>query len=1376
MKIINGSGVKTSQGVYAIAIDVNSGNYKYPSAVVEVDTTGSVGGILVGDVAELELDAAQMTGPIVFESTTAQSKVSVATGMGVDITVPAGKTVNGTIEFGTSSVTVTGLQATSKDVTFSEGSVVIGSDVTIAATGITVNSGTAKVNYNTSAPITVADGATLIVPKDVEASGKIVNNGTIDLSGKLMGDSNENTSTGLIVVNDGSAVVKVATNNGVVSLNEQLVATNVSITGGTVAIAPGMEYTPSESQTIVSNSSIGNSLGLNQNLDTDLEIKSSAFLEKDLVIDEGVTLTVGGNAILDLNGKRLTVLGNLVVKNNGIIQTVTGGTIEIGKTGTIDNKGIIGKGDAVKVCLKDNTSDFVTVEDAVGINFGQTKKVSGETVVYTLCISGDVSKKGTATGTIGIAGSVSVKDSLSIGNGVTLGISDGAVLTVTKNSVLEIGGKGAVVNVDSNEDGTYTGSVSMASGATVIVDGSASTMFTAQTGKYITANGSKSLPVTTVVAKDLKGFTLEVTSASQYDEDAEADMTEQRFVVSGELKDADGKAETEEAKKNMFVVTAAATTANYTGIFIVDTLAIDKGVERLAFDGAKVTVLGTVSYDGAEIPSDIVEDIGVAVIGAVYTVEATDADGVKTTTHYIKSFDEAIGLIDTVKDKTISVYGPVEITGEVVIGADQNVEGDAVYTITKDGKLTVSNDATLDAESIDVKGIMVVQVDGTAPTSDITYNAKSEDKETGDVTYYGFLIALQNAKAGDVIEISKETEVSDSFTVPEGVTVEILSTGSIESEDGKTVNMTVIGTLVNEGTLEISGKTDVRGTMDLTEQTLTTLEKDITVSGEIVTSTKYTGSNMNGVCYQNDDGEYVYTTPSKAVAAVSEMDVGRQVTFVGKVSDSAAIVLDDVDVIIPAGATANLGDVTLAKSKVVIDGTFSGTIIGKTGAEETTGAVTDTTIVLVKAQSMEIESKTTTNAQNVKVWSTTLKTTDDDYDLVGSVEVETGVLTISANMDVDDVESTVTVGTGAGLLVPKGVTLTVTKDVDHPDKALMIVDGDIEVKGTLTVGGIVVVNGTMDVSNDKDNQASTVNVNGKLVITGDLVVGEDDVNGDGSVVVDDEGVIVVGTKPSTLGSTGTITGPIDINNESGAYATGYILVYASGNVSAAKIEWNDAEEKSAAKSTTFNINNQPYMTVYAIDGKVAYYTVLGAADIELVGYSTTGIGSVTGDGKTYWYKDVDLTEGASATGKIGDDDNLFYRASAVDVEFNVSVGFGISLYIDGLNIKNDTVKLSVGTHTVSATVDPGYTGTITIAFNGVTVTDGKIVVTPEMASAAYDGAKVVSATGDITTVAPEVSVEDEEDEGLALTDILLIVLVVLIVIMAVIVALRMMRS
>ena len=140
-------------------------------------------------------------------------------------------------------------------------------------------------------------------------------------------------------------------------------------------------------------------------------------------------------------------------------------------------------------------------------------------------------------------------------------------------------------------------------------------------------------------------------------------------------------------------------------------------------------------------------------------------------------------------------------------------------------------------------------------------------------------------------------------------------------------------------------------------------------------------------------------------------------------------------------------------------------------------------------------------------------------------------------------------------------------------------------------------------------------------------------------------------------------------------------------------------------------------------------------------------------------------------------ENVYFQASLVEKQFTVSVGPGISLYVDGVRITTPSINLGIGTYTVEAIVDPGYTGTTTITFNGQTVTGGTITVTADMVSDAYQGQRTIAASGAISQDSTVViDGGSSGDSGMGLTDYLLIILVVLIVVMAIIVAMRLMRS
>ena len=134
-----------------------------------------------------------------------------------------------------------------------------------------------------------------------------------------------------------------------------------------------------------------------------------------------------------------------------------------------------------------------------------------------------------------------------------------------------------------------------------------------------------------------------------------------------------------------------------------------------------------------------------------------------------------------------------------------------------------------------------------------------------------------------------------------------------------------------------------------------------------------------------------------------------------------------------------------------------------------------------------------------------------------------------------------------------------------------------------------------------------------------------------------------------------------------------------------------------------------------------------------------------------------------------------------EIGFTVSEGVGLQVYIDGLSpegfydVEKNKNMIQLGTHTVTVEVESGYDGSkVTITVNGKTVANGgTFTLTTDDDSAVIIASGATPAVQEDTTIVVD---KGDKDEGIGLTDILLIVLVVLIIIMAIIVALRMMRS
>ena len=1006
------------------------------------------------------------------------------------------------------------------------------------------------------------------------------------------------------------------------------------------------------------------------------------------------------------------------------------------------------------VSLADGVYGSVTLANVNGLSFGYKRVVENNSVYYYLAISGDATKRGQDNGSITVDGTVYANDALTIGSkvdmtvNVTLNLDNGVELTVSTSGT--VSGNGRVV---------------LGVGSVADIDGYADITVSAPTGDFRASNGTA--PGTSSIdIANVKGIEVTVTSESYSDNGVL--MMKQRLDVSGAMDDADAK--------------KGGATVEFTGshITVTGTLTVNKDITSWTNSGT-ITVTGTVSW-GDDMATGV-NILSGYINGAHYQVQTT-VEGVPSITNYITSFQAAVENIANAYEQGITVYGDVEVDFSFELAADQTISGNRTMTIESGAVVTVNNDASIDmARGVTVTGKLVVYVNGYVDQP-IEYDVRSVDAEY-TTTYSGFAVALAEAQPGQTITVEKDTYVEGSVTIPEGVTVVVANSASLNvgyDTDGtpadNTADLTVNGTLNVLGTVNVNGDMDIAGTADLTEATdfnITDTDGEITVTGTMTITTANQVQNMtiNAFQYNSLEGEIVYTNLAAAAEAVNAFDVNKVINQVGTVSDSAAVTLTGVTLNI--NGTARLGTVTLDESSIVVNGILTATVAGLSGEE---GSTVETSVALTAVEDVTVANTVVPNDANVDVHTTSIQTAATDNALTGDVAVNSGILTINDTI-VFSGDNTLNVASGAEAVIANGNTLTA--GVGTNDAASVIIDGTMTVNGTLQVTGVMDVNGTLDVAKSERNDAATVTIVytsatsfGTLNIAGDLnISGEQDLEGTLNV----DGVLAV---------SGTVTGAV---NEIDRF--GYIKAYAGSDMTGAELMVSESTGESGAVGTGFNINGALYMTVYVneTNSDVTYNNVLTAEEFSVPGYDVSDLGALWTEpapGSTVqpvavWFKDADLTQAVATnnnanTAELGADENVYAKVSALDVEVRVSVGTGISLYIDDVRITDNTVTLSVGTHTVSAVVDPGYTGTVTISFNGATVS-GSFEITSDMASAAYEGTPAISATGNISVAGGSSSgTTTSGDDGMGLTDYLLIILVILIVIMAIIVAMRLMRS
>ncbi len=655
-----------------------------------------------------------------------------------------------------------------------------------------------------------------------------------------------------------------------------------------------------------------------------------------------------------------------------------------------------------------------------------------------------------------------------------------------------------------------------------------------------------------------------------------------------------------------------------------------------------------------------------------------------------------------------------------------------------------------------------------------------------------------NVTGTAVIDTNKITVAGDSLDF-----ADVINGAVYLNNDNQTVLTTVTAAITGVEATDAIQKTvtlygNVNESADITLGSATTLKLD--ASAEVVLGT------VNLTAAETGNGAKVDASVGKLTATVAgavgavDIDATTNVTVQVTSYTSADNVKSDY---VMLGGTID-GSVTVASGKVnaaglTVDGdenlltvasgatlavenvadTAQTLTVGATGKDlKSPALVVDGTLLFDGGELEEANDR-----QIILVNGTMTLADEANVDVDGILNV-TGTLDISTTADKEavlNVYSHMTVGTepttlGVGGSVNGQVSLTTPAFIiaySGADVSGMIVNPDAN--GTTAVDTEFFVNDTLymtaytakaiNVELSKVLEVPEFKISGfetkvtgtdayALSVTGTVNVSTVE-NDTGAFDVKGTGV-TVGTPAESLGVGGSVVGPVTID------ANNYIVVFAGADMSGAQI--NEANGESTAETTEYYINGTLFATAYA-QGTVAIGTPVTVAMVkEISGIDTSSLTTIEwtdAEGK-------DLT-----VPNVGDIEAVYVKFDPAKAWVQYSAGSQISLYVDGVRVTSgDEVQLAVGTHTVTATVNPGYTGDVTITFNGQAVT-GEFTVTSDMVGNAQTDAVVLSATGQISV---DTGSSGSSSDGMGLTEILLVILVILIVVMAIMVALRLMRS
>ena len=834
--------------------------------------------------------------------------------------------------------------------------------------------------------------------------------------------------------------------------------------------------------------------------------------------------------------------------------------------------------------------------------------------------------------------------------------------------------------------------------------------------------------------------------------------------------------------------------------------------------GAKITLNGTIDVKAAVDASatdakdktknaDLVVNadavITVSGEGSILTAEKQINEKQINATVYGKyvyvSFDRAIAALNAGTTKTVSVLGNQVLTADaeipaisnaVVMKADSHLDigtkdkTDVTLTIASGNGVVLKNSGS---KGIEVYGtlyaVKMTNIDSSlrngtiedkaAIGSDVyscALNAKGDVDANGFAKWTNIYTALETAEPGQTVTLKRDIDGLKSAAVKDGVTFDV---------NGMTVKVAQKATLTVIGTLDL---TDSGSEIVLAKPTLDDAGKIKTAGGAIavegyVTFTTdgfpiYDEQQDGGLDEATVPGAYYTITDSKNVTTV------YLTTYANGIADAVkADSLDDevkchyVDFVGKDGKV-ELGDFTVTGEKdvPVIFGVYDDLVVGTAtmnyagisvdSGKKVSGVFADANgSISVMGESNGIGVGNFDIAGTPMLYITGQV---KDYTTEKGAKVDTRIQ-FSGKVLLGDLSVNVDKAIFAsGSDVALGCTETDdNKNFESPFVEITVIDVEFGDKTEVSVEGAVAVRAGSEMYVGAD---AKLTVSGSIVIEkGALTVeGEATVSGSINATAKKEGdaatatfdVLYIGVDSKILkkeqastGAAASVTGDVTVDN--------YALVAPGATVPEAF-----TEEGSVYKSTVFVVDGKEYVIAYVNSG-AAEKLKIGKIDYKPENADFD-----------HWMNGDKIVDGDD----VGTIDKVTAKINYNIYTVKIVVGDGIeNVAIDGNLVTGGTMSgLKAGTHTVTYSVGFGYTGTATLTVNGEK--QSGMTFTASGTSDADRTVKLQLSGIVASSYEPTPIPTPAEDDGLSITDYLLIVLVVLIVIMAVIVAMRLMRS
>ncbi len=1358
-------------------------------AEITIDANTSSGrDVFVTDVAEAE-------NKLKDETTDNISLLVTADISGMDLTVPSSKTlvvssqnntITGKIKTGdgsaTQSITLNGVKG---QFTIEKGSVIV-KDGTISTGTITVN-----------------EGDTLVL-EDVTIAGNV----TIDGAGSVVVKAGQK-----VTINDGvtltvgadmevyGSVEKVsATGTGKLKIDGQVKL----MSGGSITAGVSGEYDLTYDESLMSEmtvsgvTDVGNTVFSSKNIVTvngswTLVAGSHVTVKGKLVVPEGATLKIEAGATLEIkNSAVFQIDGNLEIDEADTTASQRAGSLTVTKGEAIVNGNVSISGDIV-------ATDKVTVAQDGVLTIASTGTMSGNG--FSVEASGTLEIKGTYTGAVTVknAGSVVIDSSVPAGSKLTISnVLAGASVDVKKYTMTASATGGievtdanlvlttfrdtqAKVDVDvvlsrqsnvitiapgysiegdrSKVDASVSGITIVSGTSTVKTDDDDAV----NAGIYKGKQYSKTMDISGTVSAAYtvkENQTLSTTTGANATAAVGITATGANvgFAVTGELSIGDNVTLTNEAILAVTGTVKATEKATFTNSATVKVTKEGEValVTKTLADNVTATMYVTKVKDstGKEISTNHYVDINKALVAA-----SAEGSEIKTLTMLA---DQKVNADATLKDGVTLDIGAKKLSID---------KADAEITLTIAKGATVKGSGTIDVKDTlfaeDKTNVKVISIVSDVKTEEIGADGKA--LKNGWAKWTNLTVALADAPEGSVITVTGEKVTLESnTTVKAGVTLVIPATSYMVLNSGVTLTV--------DGILKTDGQIYAKGAFDLTAQKVTTGTKayssTVIVNGKLMSGTETVygngefknaeGTAISGydALFKNGDGAPIagayYTEGAYYViagletalkdVAVIESDiqihgkvVAGDISVKGTENLTKIVVKDDATT--SASITANNGLIgtALTVKSIALDGVAlvieNNAVLANSGYFTGSAVIGDASVAANHATGFEFFAKDSKAFVKGTVNISSAKT--DAFGIAaGTVYTDASFAVAVKTEGTDSVKylNAMTVAAGATFVAEGDSTI-----------AALIVDGTLSIPAnkSMTVTELT-VNGTVKV-----DAATSTSASGTLNVT-NLYIGI--------------------TEKDTTGAAAVFSGPVGFTADNAK-----VLVSSDASVDDAFVASLDG-----LNTTKVNVNGSVWFTAYGKGTATFDLKAVPVQNVQLNGWAKTEGGEVL--------KNDDTNSTVRYTfGFTGDVyfENLYALIDTQVYKIVIKADEGIAdVYLNGQAMAYGLVSngasgfyyaysatVAAGDYKVTYTLKNGWSGEAKLAGDNVSGMSFSV-------SGDYSKENVYQLTGVEKSgyVEPVTPSEDKDDDGLTVTDYLLIVLVVLIVILAVIVAMRLMRS